>query len=135
MTREKSMREKTKLAGNEREVRAWVERGAAEVIVMNHAAAKNDTLKALDTTFTPVIARIAAKKGVALGIDLAMLRALDAYTQARELARIQRAIEVCRKAGAGIAVLHARDKRSAHAFLLALGASTQQAADSISDEI
>lgn len=124
---QKKMREKMKLAGNEQETRAWVERQAAEIIVMNHAAAKHDTLKTLDTTFTPVIARLAAKHSIALGIDLAVLRTLKASLQARELARIQRAIKLCRKARTQLAVLHASDERAARAFLLALGASTEQA--------
>lgn len=122
------MKEKTKMAGTEKATRAAVERKAAGIIVMNHAAAKHDTLRALDTTFTPVIARIAAKNGIALGIDLAVLRTLARSAQARELSRIAHAIKICRKAGARTAVLHASDERGARAFLMALGASTQQAA-------
>ena len=131
MAQEKKIRKKMITAGNERETRSWVERQAAEVIVMDHVVAKKDTLKALDTTFTPVIARLAAKHGVALGINLAVLRERAASVQARELARIQRAIKLCRKAKARLAVHHATDERAARAFLLALGASTQQAAEAL----
>ena len=115
-------------ASDEREARSLVERKACAIVVLNHTRIKHDTLRALDTIITPVIARLAAKQGITFGIDIGELRALPSHAQARELARIQRAIEICRKARAGMAVLHASDERAARTFLLALGASTQQAA-------
>ena len=72
--------------------------------------------------------KLAAKKNIALGLDCKEISALTQKEQAVELARIRFLLSLCKKAKTRLAILNAADKYSAQAFLLVLGASTQQVA-------
>ena len=52
---------------------------------------------------------------------------LQLLEKANELARIMKTIEVCRKAGANLAILNSYTNEGAKAILRTLGASSQQA--------
>lgn len=107
--------------------RALLEHGAFDILVMNHALAKHDTLRSLDIPFNDVFARIAAKNKISLAFDFSSLRKLKECDLARELARISDSIAICRKTQTRLAILHAYTPEGARAFLRTLGASSQQA--------
>jgi RNase P/RNase MRP subunit p30 len=89
------------------------------------------SLRNIDSGFNEVLAHIAAKNKVTLGIDLEELRNLPKEQQALRLERIIQNIKLCRKAKTKIALLNYKDKKDAFAFLVSLGASTSQAKQSL----
>jgi RNase P/RNase MRP subunit p30 len=111
--------------------RTILEYGKFDVLLSVEAGNRRDKIKQLDSGLNEVIAKIAAKNNVAIGIDLGEIYGLDKKEKAVRLARIKQNIEICRKAGAGLAVLNCADKRSAFSLLISLGASSKQAAQAI----
>lgn len=87
--------------------------------------------KALDSGLNHVLAKIAAKNNISIGIYLKELRSLSKEQKALALAKIRQNIKICRKAKAKISLLNVKDKKDALSFLLSLGASTQQANQAI----
>lgn len=92
---------------------------------------KNDKLKYLDSGLNHILAKIATKNKIRIGIDLNEIRSLDKKEKALALARIRQNIKICRKAKTKLALLNIKDKRDALSLLLTLGASTQQAKESL----
>ncbi len=90
-----------------------------------------DKLKQVDSGLNHVLAKIAAKNGVAIGIDLEFLRGLEGKKKALILEKIIQNIKVCRKAHAKIKLLNYKDEKDAFGFLLSLGADTKQAKESL----
>lgn len=119
------------LAQDEKFNRAVLEHLKPSALIMNHAQQKQDTLRALDLPVNDVSARIAVKNSVAIGFDLKTLRLLSTEAQARELARIADTIALCRKTQTKLALFNTTTPESAHAFLRALGASTEQASQAV----
>ncbi len=85
----------------------------------------------LDSGLNHVLARIAARNKVAIGIDLNELRKLEKKAKATTLGKIVQNIKICRKAKAKFVTLNYKDKRDASSFLISLGISTRQAKEAI----
>lgn len=101
------------------------------VLVSPELSALSSSLRQLESGWNHILAKLAAKKGIALGIDLASIKHLPKIKQAYALSLIRQNIIICRKAKTRLVVIHALDKYSAQAFLHALGASSQQAAQAL----
>lgn len=82
---------------------------------------KKDKLKKLDSSLNHVLAKIAAKNKVAIGIDLKQISSLTPKQKATELSRLRQNIKICRKAKCKITSINPKDKKDAHALLLSLG--------------
>jgi|SRR3989344_151038 len=115
------------LAHDEKFNRMLLEHAKFTALVMNHQTQKQDKLRSLDIPLNDILAKIAEKKKIALAYDLEALRLLPYLEKANELARIMKTIEVCRKAGANLAILNSYTNEGAKAILRTLGASSQQA--------
>jgi|SRR3989344_1929847 len=92
---------------------------------------KKDKPKQLDSGLNHVLAEIATKNKVRIGIDLKDLRSMERKEKAIQLARIRQNIKICRKAKTKLALKNIKDKKDAFSLLLTLGASTQQAKEAI----
>ena len=92
---------------------------------------KKDKPKQLDSGLNHVLAEIATKNKVRIGIDLKDLLSMERKEKAIQLARIRQNIKICRKAKTKLALLNIKDKKDAFSLLLTLGASTQQAKEAI----
>ncbi|MFH1290047.1 MAG: hypothetical protein ABIH92_01425 [Nanoarchaeota archaeon] len=91
-----------------------------------------DKLKQLSSGLNHIMAKIAAKNGVAIGIDLQAIRSISNKKQkAQTIARIIQNIKTCRKAECGLVLLNYKDKKDAFEFLISLGASTKQAKEAL----
>lgn len=108
--------------------RALLEYGKFDILLYNTKCKKQDSLKQPDILLNEYLVKITAKKNIAVGLDSKEISALTQKEQAKELARIRFLLSLCKKAKTRLAVLNATDKYAAQAFLIALGASTQQAA-------
>lgn len=115
--------------------RKLLEYGKFDILLDIHTSETNqkekqkDKLKYLASGLNHVLAKIAAKNSISIGIDLEKIRSLEKKQKALALARIKQNIKLCRKAKAKITLLNYKEKRNAFSLLISLGASTQQAQD------
>ena len=119
------------LAHDEKFNRTLLEHAEFTAIVMNHQSPKKDKLRSLDLPLNDVLAKIAKKNKIALAYDLSALRSLNYLEQANELGRIKKTIAICRKASTNIAILESYTNEGTKALLRALGASSQQASQTL----
>lgn len=109
--------------------RKLLEAGGFDILLSPEAGFKRDKPKQLDSGLNSILAVIAEKNKVAIGIDINAINSLEKAEKAKRLARIAQNIKICRKAKAKLAVINAKDKKDASALLLSLGASTPQASE------
>lgn len=108
--------------------RKILEYGKFDVFLSPELNQEKDKIKKINSGFNHVLAKIAAKNKIALGIDLEKIRGeKEKKEKARVLARTIQNIKVCRKAKCRIVVKGHKDEKDAFAFLISLGASAQQA--------
>lgn len=111
--------------------RKMLEYGNFDILLSPEKNQEKDRLKQFDSGLNHVLAKIAAKNNIAIGIDLEEIQKLGKEEKAKRIARIRQNIRLCRKAKARIKIISAGSKEQAMAFLLSLGASTQQAKEAI----
>jgi RNase P/RNase MRP subunit p30 len=111
--------------------RKILEYGKFDVLVGVEFNEERDKLRGLSSGFNHVLARITAKNKVALGIDLEEIRGLDRKQKAIILGRIRQNIKFCRKVKCSIVILNYKDEKDAFEVLISLGASTEQAKQSV----
>jgi len=99
--------------------------------IEKHAEKHKDVAKQLDSGLNEIMARIATKKNIAMGINLEEIRGLEEREKALRLMRIAQNLKVCKKAKTKIAINTKYDKKDLASFLINLGASTKQAASTI----
>jgi ribonuclease P/MRP protein subunit RPP1 len=119
-------------AQNDNFNRKMLEYGKFDALVSVEMGEKKRKLRKTDSGFNHVLAAIAAKNKVALGVDFEELRKLEKKEKAEVLARIIQNLKICRKAGVKTKIINAKDKRDAFSFFISLGASTKQAREAIS---
>ena len=96
-------------------------------LVMPEVEPKKDSLKQRDSGINHVVAREAARKGVAFVIDFDYLNCLEKEELAVVLSRIIQNIKICRKAKCGIKVFTKEgDEKGIASFLISLGMSSQE---------
>ena len=107
--------------------RKILECGHFDILLGIESGKKQRSLRQIDSGFNHVLAKIASKNKVSLGIDMEELRSLPKEEKARRIERIIQNIILCRKSKVKIKLLNIRDEKDAFAFLSSLGASSQQA--------
>ena len=119
------------LAQNDEFNRKLLEYGKFDILLSPESGQRARTLRNIDSGLNHVLAHIAAKNKIAIGIDMEELNKLPKKEQALRLERIIQNIKICRKAKVKIALLNWKDRKDAFSFLISLGASTQQAREAI----
>lgn len=118
------MRTLIKATENEKETRRQIEQTKEAIITNSEENEKKDTLRFSASGLTPVLARIAAKKGSAWGIDINQIKKKEKKEKAMHLTRVRQNIFLARKAKLSLAM---RDSTKEGKYvLLSIGASTQQ---------
>lgn len=112
--------------------RALLEYGKFDVLLSPEAGNRQNTLRGIDSGLNEVLARIAAKNNIAIGIDIDELRVLPKMQRAQRLSKIRQNIKLCRKAGVKLALKGINDKKDADSLFLTLGASTLQIKEALS---
>jgi RNase P/RNase MRP subunit p30 len=112
--------------------RKILEYGKFDILLSIEKSESKKSLRQIHSGFNHVLAAIAHKNNVALGIDLKELQNLPLKEQAERLSKLMQNIELCRKDKVRIVMFNSQDKRNAFNFLIALGASTAQAKEAIS---
>ncbi len=118
-------------AQNDEFNRKMLEYGKFDILLSPEAGKRQRTLRQIDSGFNHILAKIAAKNKIAIGIDLEELRKLPKDEKALRLERIIQNIKLCRKTKTPLKLLNVRDKRDAFSLLASLGASSQQAKQAI----
>ena len=110
--------------------RKLLEYGRFNILLDIEKTNGKNTLRYINSGLNHVLARIASKNNIALGIDLLALSKKNKKEKAELLAKIRQNIKLCRKAGVKIKALFYKDKKDAIFLLQSLGASSQQAVES-----
>lgn len=107
--------------------RKMIEYGKFDILLgVEMSVRRKDGLKQLDSGLNEIVARIAAKNGVALGVDLETIRNLKGKEKAQVLGRIRQNIAICRKTKTKITFMGARYSRGNNALVFSLGGSSVQ---------
>ena|SRR3989344_1992784 len=88
---------------------------------------KKDKLRQLDIGLNHIMAKIAAKNNISIGINLKKIRESDKKEKAVLLSRITEIIKTCRKTQAKMKAINYDDKKNVFELFISLGASTLQA--------
>src|SRR3989344_3163005 len=107
--------------------RKILEYGKFDILLSPEAGKKRVSLRQENSGLNHVLAKIAAKNQVAIGIDLEDISKLDKKEKASHLAKIMQNIKVCRKTGTKIILISKKNKREVLSLFMSLGASTKQA--------
>lgn len=131
----KAIEKKDKLiilrAGDNEFNRKILEYGRFDILLSVESGRRKDGLKQLDSGLNHVLAEIAAKNNVAIGVDMEKIRELKNREKAVHLAKISQNIRLCRKTKTKIKMVGIIDKLDAFSLLLSLGASTIQAGEAV----
>lgn len=114
-------------AQNDEFNRRILEYGHFDVLLSPEAGGRARSFKRIDSGLNHVTAKIAAKNDIAIGVNAGELDSLTKEERAKRLEKIIQNIRICRKAKAKIKLLNFKEENDAFAFLVSLGASTQQA--------
>lgn len=106
--------------------RKILESGNFDVLLSIEMGNRKDKIRQTDSGLNQVLAKIATKKNISIGIDLNELKSLESKKKAERLSKIKQNIRICRKAKTNIAI-RTTNPNEARDFLISLGASSQQA--------
>jgi len=119
------------LAQNDEFNRKILEYGKFDILLSPERGNRQRTLRTIDSGLNHVLAEIATKNKVSIGIDMDELRALGKEEKANRLEKIKQNIKICRKAKTKITILNYKNEKDAFAFLISLGSSTKQAKEAL----
>ncbi|MEK6898687.1 MAG: hypothetical protein AABW79_01165 [Nanoarchaeota archaeon] len=107
--------------------RKALERSAIKILLSPEKYKTKAKPRQIDTGLNEILARIAAKNNISIGINLDEIKNLNISEKAERLARIKQNIKICRKTSTKIAL---KSKSNNSKFLLlSLGSSTKQASE------
>lgn len=110
--------------------RKILEYGKFDVLLSPESGLRKNKIRQTDSGLNHVLAKIAAKNNLSIGIDLKEIKKLGKKEKAERLAKIKQNIIICRKAKTKIAIFGATKQESIN-LLQSLGASTQQVKETI----
>ena len=110
--------------------RKILEYGNFQILLSPESGQRKSTIRNIDSGLNSVLAKIAAKNNISIGINLNEISRLEKKQKAERLVKVKQNIRICRKAKTKLAVITNNKKEASH-LLLSLGASTQQIKESI----
>ncbi len=131
MIKESKERPLVLLAQDDNFNRKILEYGKFDVLLSIERGERKDSLRQVDSGFNHVLAVIAAKNKISFGIDLDEIKNLGKKEKSEMIKRIRQNIVLCRKKGVKLCVFGCSDRKDAFAFLISLGASSNQAKEAI----
>jgi RNase P/RNase MRP subunit p30 len=111
--------------------RKLLEYGKLDILLGIEKGSRKDGLRQLDSGMNEFLAKLAAKNKVAIGIDLEDLNKESKRQKALRIGRIMQNVRLCRKAKCKLKLINYKNKINAQAFLMSLGASSQQAKEAL----
>ncbi len=111
--------------------RKILESGKFDILLSIEFGDKKDNLREIDSGLNHVLAEIASKNNVSIGIDLEKIKNLDKKQKAKILNKVKQNIFLCKKSKTNIKVINSKDKIDSFNFLISLGADTKQSKQAI----
>ncbi|MEK6915266.1 MAG: hypothetical protein AABW89_01845 [Nanoarchaeota archaeon] len=105
--------------------RKILENGGFDVLLSIEKGNRKNKVRQTDSGLNHVLAKIASKKNIAIGINLEELKVLDLKEKAERLAKIMENVKICRKTKTKIAIKSKSIKKGKD-FIEGIGASTLQ---------
>lgn len=112
--------------------RKIIEYGKFNILLDIESGKRKDKLKFLDSGLNEILANIAHKNRVSIGVDIESIKNMGKKDKAIRIARIKKNIVYCRKKGVKILAINYKDSKNTLSLLESLGASSHQAKESIS---
>jgi RNase P/RNase MRP subunit p30 len=111
--------------------RKLLEYGKFDILLGVEEGKKKDFFKYLDSGLNHILAKIATKNNIAIGINLDKIKKLGKKEKGLRLGRIRQNIKICRKAKCKIVFINYKNKKEAFELMISLGASTKQATEAV----
>ena len=111
--------------------RKILEYGKFDVLLGIEQSNRKESIRQVDSGLNHVLAKIAARNNVSVGIDIDKISQLSKEKKARVLTRIKQNIKICRKAKAKLAIISKNSRKEGTSLLLSLGASTKQTKEAL----
>lgn len=121
------------LAQDEEYNRKVLEYGKFDVLLSPEKQTRNSRLKQEDSGMNHVLAKIASKNNIKIGIDLEEMSKMPKKEKAKMIAKLAQNIKIYRKTKTRMAILNSTNKQKGSAFLISIGASTKQAKEASQD--
>jgi len=112
--------------------RKILEYGKFDILLGVELGDRKNSIRQIDSGMNHVLAKIAKKNHVSLGIDVRELSKLEKKHKAMYLEKLKQNIRTYKKAKTKIKLLEVKDKRNSQDLLISLGASTSQAKEAVS---
>ena len=109
--------------------RKAIEIRGLNLFVINEELNQKDYMKQRNSGLNEVLAKIASKNNISVGIDMNHIVRKESKEKAKSLARLGQNIMLCKKAGCRLILINSSNlnSRKLQSLLLVLGASTKQA--------
>ena len=108
--------------------RKIVEYGKFDILLSPEKGNRSNSIRKINSGLNHVIAKIAAKNKISIGIDIDEIKKLSKNEKAERLSKIKQNLEICRKSKTKIIALSKNENRkNVFNFLISLGASNNQA--------
>src|SRR3989338_9301459 len=114
------------LAQNDEFNRKILEHGNFDILLSPETGQRKNKIRQVDSGLNHVLAKIANKNNIAIGINLEEIKKLEPKSKAERLSKIKQNIKICRKAKTKLAIKTSSIIEVA-SFLQSLGASSQHA--------
>jgi RNase P/RNase MRP subunit p30 len=106
--------------------RKILESGGFDILLSPEKYGYSRSTKKSNSGLNNVLAAIASKNKISIGIDLDEIRNLSKKEKAQRLAKIRVNLRICRKEKTPIKIVNYQDEISAKSLFQTLGASTEQ---------
>jgi len=116
--------------------RKILENPETDILLDPHLHNRRDYMKQRDSGLNEILCKIAKQNNIKIGINLASLQKLSKKQKAITLARIKQNIQLCKRTKTSI-ILFPKNlkKQDVQGFLISLGASTEQAKETVKKPI
>ena len=118
------------LSQNDEFNRKILEHGKFDILLSPETGQRKNKIRQTDSGLNHVLAKIANKNNLAIGLNLEEIKKLEPKSKAERLSKIRQNIKICRKAKTKLAI-KTSSIEEAMSLLQNLGASTQQAKEAI----
>ena len=100
------------------------------IFIINEELNKKDYMKQRDSSLNEVLAKLASKNNISIGIEIEKIIKLSDIEKAKSLARLKQNLEICKRTQTRMIFITKNNKidpRALQSILITLGASTKQA--------
>lgn len=131
--KKKNQEEKIALLSQDDEFnRKALEIKGLDILIINENIEIKDYSKQRNSQLNEVLAKLASKNNISIGIQIEEIVKKENKEKARALSRLKQNIMLCKKAKAKLIFMgNIRDKRALQSLLIVLGADTNQASKAI----